>query len=115
VGAVRSRDRIRRDLEEHGVGSDFSEPVAQLLEPATRNFSASEYDAVLMGVAAAYAVYEHDSESVETARRDVDEIQGLMRGFASELRKVEESLRIVSAFVLRMHAKAVKEPSGLVH
>ena len=115
VRVIRSRSRIQGDLEEQGVGQDFSEPVAQLLETATRGFSAARYDAVLMGVAAAYAVYQHESDGLETARRDVAEIQGLMRGFADELRKVEESLRIVSAFVLRMHSKASQDPSGFVH
>ncbi len=63
----------------------------------------------------AYEVYREDCEALAHSSRDIDEIQRLMQGFAGELRKLEEGLRIVSAYVLRMHSKASRERRGLLH
>ncbi len=112
---LRRRSRIRADLEGKGVGSAFSEPVAERLEEVALDLSSSEYAAALEGVAAAYDVYREDCEALAHSSRDIDEIQRLMQGFAGELRKLEEGLRIVSAYVLRMHSKASRERRGLVH
>ncbi len=112
---LRRRSRIRADLEGKGVGSAFSEPVAERLEEVAFDLSSSEYAAALEGVAAAYDVYREDCEALAHSSRDIDEIQRLMQGFAGELRKLEEGLRIVSAYVLRMHSKASRERRGLVH
>jgi hypothetical protein len=108
----RHRDRIRSDLEGKGIHPDFSAGVAEKLEPMSAEFGTPAYVAALEGVAAAYAVVQSDREALATHGRDVDEIQRLMKGFAGELRKLEEGLRIVSAYVGRMHDKAIGEKSG---
>ncbi len=115
LGGLRRRSHIRADLEERGVGGAFSAPVAERLEEVAVDLSSSEYSAVLEGVAAAYDVYREDCEALAHSSRDIDEIQRLMQGFAGELRKLEEGLRIVSAYVLRMHSKASRERRPLVH
>lgn len=112
---LRRRGRIRADLESRGVSSSYSDPVAERLEEVALDFSSSEYSAALEGVAAAYDVYREDCEALAHSSRDIDEIQRLMQGFAGELRKLEEGLRIVSAYVLRMHSKASRERRGLLH
>ncbi len=66
-------------------------------------------------MAAAYQVYREDCEALADSSRDIDEIQRLMQGFAGELRKLEEGLRIVSAYVLRMHNKACGERGRVLH
>jgi hypothetical protein len=86
--------------------------LAERLEPVTESLSSDAYDAALDGVAAACDVCVEDLRVLEHRSQDVDEIQRLMQGFAGELRKLEEGLRIVSAYVLRMHDKASKEQVG---
>ena len=115
LDAVRLRSRIRADLESRGVDSGYSDPVAERLEEIALGLSSSEYAAALEGVAVAYDVYREDCEALAHSSRDIDEIQRLMQGFAGELRKLEEGLRIVSAYVLRMHSKASRERRGLLH
>ena len=67
------------------------------------------------GVVAAHHVYQPDpSAAAIDPARDVEEIRRLMEGFASELQKLEEGLRIVSAYVGRMQSKAGRE-RGAVH
>jgi hypothetical protein len=112
-GAVKRRSRIREDLESKGVAPEFSQPVAARLATIAPDFSSDEYSAVLDGVAAAYGVHRRDCEAARSASRDVDEIQRLMLGFAGELRKLEEGLQILSAYVHRMRTRAARQHSGL--
>lgn len=49
------------------------------------------------------------------SERDVEEIQRLMRGFAGELRKLEEGLRILNAYVTRMRSRADTDGPHTLH
>jgi hypothetical protein len=46
---------------------------------------------------------------------DVEELQRLMRGFAGELRKLEEGLRILSAYVTRMRHRSESGEERTLH
>jgi hypothetical protein len=111
--AARRQQRIREDLESLGVSPAFAAPLAQRLEPVSHEIGTEAYVAALGGVAAAWDVCGRDSEAMGVHSRDVDEIRSLMHGFAGELRKLEEGLRIVSAYVLRMHRKATRDRTPL--
>ena len=102
------------ELEARGVAPAFALPVAEHLAEGDE-LRGRHREAVLDGVTAAYAAHELDYEVLEQSARNIDEIQRLMGGFAGELRKLEEGLRIVSAYVLRMHDKASSEVSKRVH
>ena len=105
---------LLRELEARGVASAFAVPVAERLADG-EELRGRRRDAVLEGVAAAYAAHQLDYEALEESAQNIDEIQRLMGGFAGELRKLEEGLRMVSAYVLRMHDKASGEVSKRVH
>jgi hypothetical protein len=111
--AAGRRQRIRADLENKGVSPGFSEPLAQRLERLRSEPGSDTYAAALEGAAAAYDAYRGDAELLEHRSRDIEEIQRLMQGFAGELLKLEEGLRIISAYVLRMHNRATRD-SGRV-
>jgi hypothetical protein len=109
------RQRIRADLEKRGVSPGFSEPLAQRLERLRREPGSETYAAALEGAAAAYDAYRGDAELLEDRSRDIEEIQRLMQGFASELQKLEEGLRIISTYVLRMRTRATRDGGGAFH
>jgi hypothetical protein len=113
--AVRRRRQIRQDLESLGLSAEFSEPAAARLEAMGLELGTDAYSAALGGAAAAFDVYREDCEELAGHSRDVDEIRNLMQGFAGELRKLEEGLRTVSAYVLRMHRKATGDRRGALH
>jgi hypothetical protein len=113
--ATHRRSRIRADLESKGISPTFSACLAERLEAMNPEPGSDAYAAVLDGAAAVFDVYREDCRALEHSSRDIDEIQRLMQGFAGELRKLEEGLRIVSAYVLRMHSKATKERAGVLH
>ena len=112
---VQERKRIEADLVERGVSVYFSAPVAARLVARFGHRDGEEYDAALEAVAAAYEVHRGDCDALEDSARNIDEIQRLMQGFAGELRKLEEGLRVVSAYVLRMHKKATRDRGELLH
>ena len=112
---LKSEGQIQKDLESLGVSSAFSVAVAERISILANELDRETYSAVLDGVAVAFDAHRSDCEAIEDRARDIDEIQRLMKGFAGELRKLEEGLRIVSAYVLRMHSKASGERGRVLH
>jgi len=113
--AAGRRRRIRTDLENKGVSPEFSELLAQRLERLRSEPGSDIYAAALEGAAAAYDASRGDAELLEDRSSDIEEIQRLMQGFAGELLKLEEGLRIISAYVLRMHNRASRDGGGVLH
>ncbi len=97
--------QLASELEARGVATEFAVPVAERLAEGDE-LRGRRLDAVLEGVTAAYAAHQLDYQVLKESARNIGEIQRLMAGFAGELRKLEEGLRMVSAYVLRMHDKA---------
>jgi hypothetical protein len=114
-GRVATRRRIRADLEERGVNQTLSLSMAARLAPLLKAASSRTYGAVLDAAAAAVGVAREDQSFAPDRAGDVAEIQRLMLGFTDELRKLEEGLRILSAFVLRMRTRAGLDGDGVLH
>ena len=114
---ARPRQRVRSDLERRGVPEPFSEPLAERLADLASQLSASEYHAALLATAAACEILQSDAAQLEIdcRARDVREIQRLMQGFAGELRKLEEGLGVLSAYLVRLRTAADGEPGGIIH
>jgi hypothetical protein len=108
-----SRQRIRLDLERRGVAQDLTQPMATRLAPLVKRLPSGAYGAALDAAAAALSIPR--AEGGGDRAEDVAEIQRLMLGFTDELRKLEEGLRILSAFVLRMRTRAGLEGDGVLH
>jgi hypothetical protein len=114
-GRVATRRRIRADLEQRGVGQELSLPIAARLAPLLKTASSRTYGAALDAAAAAFCLAREGDGLAPDRAGDVAEIQRLMLGFTDELRKLEEGLRILSAFVLRMRTRAGLEGDGVLH
>jgi hypothetical protein len=114
-GRGAARRRIRADLEERGVARELSLPMAARLAPLLKEVPSRAYGAALDAAAAAVDVARVDDSPDPDRASDVAEIQRLMLGFTDELRKLEEGLRILSAFVLRMRTRAGLDNDGVLH
>lgn len=99
-------ERIRADLERRGVPPDFSWTVSHQLEPFARELAPEAYEAVLSGVAMAWRA-RHDGAGGVPSRAELDEMQRLMGEFAGELRKLDEALELLAAYLTRMRAQSV--------
>jgi len=126
--AIREKrtQRIRADLERRGVSADFSRRVSEGLEPFTEELAPEVYEAVLSGVTMAYGVHRRREsppleggspplgrregmEGAAPSRVELDEMQRLMRDFGNELRKLDEALELLAAYLTRMRAQ---RPAG---
>lgn len=108
-------EQVRSDLEQRGVDPEFSRPVAERLVAIATNLSAREYAAIIDGVSAAYGVHRETSGSHDPYFRYGNELQRLMDGFTGELRKLDEGLRMLSAYLVRMGALVTREGSKNLH
>ena len=112
----RWQDDLRGDLERRGVASDFADALARRLESQLGGMEPSTRRAVLDGVATAYAVESQSNESLTRNLRDLGELEQLMKSFAGELSKLDESLEVLAAYVRRMRGKGTAvEADRILH
>ena len=106
------KNRIRVDLEQMGVAPQISESVAGRLEAGVAGLSPREYSAVLGVVATAYA--ERGGEP-GIHPEDIADVQRLMRGFSEEVQKLDEGLRMLSAYVSRLRKRGPRSTLDTLH
>jgi len=94
-------EKLMETLETRfGVPREFATPLIPVLERvASQQPSSAEWTAVLGGVARAYRA----SQGEEDKGGEVDEVCGLMNQFAGELKKLDESLKVLSVYLERVH------------
>lgn len=114
--------RVRRDLEARGVAPEFATAVGDRLERVVADLSGEAYDALLSGVALACearrgaAPGEALAGAAEPGRRsELAEVERLVEGFADELRKIDEGLRTLTAFVERLRSRVPAPPGATFH
>lgn len=94
------------------MASGIAVAIASRLASIAGDLSPREYTAVLDGVAASYGVRESSESS---ALGSALEIRRLVEDFAVELQKLDEGLRTLSAYLLRIRERAVDRPKHLLH
>lgn len=103
---MRSAERIRADLEKRGVAADFSQALSRRLESVLVGLAPEAYEALLAGVALAWREGRPAEAAAPPTRVELDEMQRLMEEFAGELRKLDEALELLTAYLTRMRAQA---------
>jgi hypothetical protein len=109
------RNRIRSDLERMGMDAQFSETVAQRLEPTVAHLSPHEYGVVLSSIAAVYGARREDRDDPGIAPEDIADVQRLMQGFGEEVQKLDEGLRMLSAYVSRLRKRTARTNIETLH
>ena len=108
-------EQVRSDLENRGIDPEFSRPVARRLVAIVPDLSAAEYAAILDGVAVAYSAHRETSRPNGVNFRHGNELQRLMEGLTGELRKLDEGLQMLSAYLVRVGALLSREGSENLH
>lgn len=117
-GADEREARVRRDLqidlERRGVSPAVSEPAARRLASLAAGLSPDEYAAFVEGLVVAYAAARDEGSD---ARRvaTVAELKRLLQGFHQELRKLDEALGTLSAYVARMQTRTAQRRRPTLH
>jgi len=106
IPPARDCQQIRRDLERLGVRDELRDALCRRLEPIASTLSEDAYQAALAGIAAANEVHCVGEAALERSMGDLREIQRLLGAFSDEMRKLDEALRVLSAYVQRMRTQS---------
>jgi hypothetical protein len=99
-------DALRGELERLGLAPAEAGPLAERLATLYRELPEREYRALLEGVAIGRRAGSSPVRSPELAR--------MLADFASELQKLDEGLRLLTAFLSRLREQTV-EPARTLH
>lgn len=96
--------------ERYGVGREFAGHLLPILERlAGQKPTVDEWDQMFHGVAAAYRTGRRHTQSHEAHH----EAGVLVEEFSDELRKLEESLKVIGACLERLRQSVVAPPPTL--
>ena len=96
-----------RELERRfGVRAEFARCLLPLLEPLVRSCDASERESILHAVAAAYRSTANEGSTDHGTELDL-----LCGQFLSELRKMDESLKVLSVVLQRVRQQMARSAS----
>jgi len=102
----RVRDRIRRELEQRGVSPELAGALALRLEELVAALGASSGQSVCAAALAASGAPRTLDTTAARSASELDEIQRLMTAFVGELRKLDEALRILTTYLVRIREQA---------
>ena len=109
------REAIRRELEARGVAEGFARAAADALFPFAEDLEGDRWKAVLSGVTLAYGVHRRSIESFRKTAQDLEEVDRLLGSFGTELRKLDEALEILAAYVARLRVQTATPANRRVH
>lgn len=96
--------------ERYGVGREFAGHLLPILERlAGQNPTVDEWDQMFHGVAAAYRTGRRNARSEQAYH----EAGALVDEFGDEVRKLEESLKVIGACLERLRQQVVPPPATL--
>lgn len=104
--------RIHSDLRERGIAEELRAAFVERLAPISASGSPEAYAAALDAVVLAY---RNGGPALSTSPASLNELQQLMTGFADELRKLEEAMRVLDVYVTRMRSQTVVPADHRLH
>ncbi|MBW2245288.1 MAG: hypothetical protein JRH01_25235 [Deltaproteobacteria bacterium] len=102
----RTAKHIRRDLEDRGVPEPVSTELSARMAEEAEHLDAGAYEGFLAGAALSFSFHREANAEDPASAKDLGEIQRLMSDFSDELRKLDEALEILAAYVVRMRTQS---------
>jgi len=109
------RDRLRRDLEARGVDPLFADAVLTRVALVSSDAVEPTWEAIVEGVEVAYRVHRNGQESLRRSLRDLSELSRLVDDFGGELKKLDEGLKMLAAYLSRMRKQVCSEGRQILH
>jgi hypothetical protein len=104
------RARIRADLERLGVVGAACDELTRRLEALAPRLSPDSYEGALAGVALAHGLQRQTDQQIRRNVRDMREIERMLGAFSEELGKLDETIRLLAAYLERMREKTSPAP-----
>jgi hypothetical protein len=99
-------DALRSELERLGVAHGDAGPLAERLAQLSRDLPEREYRALLQGV-----ILGQSARQPASSR----ELQRMLEDFATEVQKLDEGLRLITAYLSRLREQTAVEPAHTLH
>lgn len=109
----RTLDTIQADLVARGVEPALARRLAQAIEKRTAVLDAPRYQGVVAGVVLAVTAQRREVEQLRKAAGELGEVKRLLGSFTEEMKKLDEALETLAAYVVRMK-NPQPPPSGRV-
>jgi hypothetical protein len=109
------RAELLRELARCGVGSELAERLATDLLAVSATLTPAARRGAVTGMALASAAHLEHAEALRRSQQDLAEIERMMGAFATELKKVDEAVKILATFVARIRQQSTTPPHRVVH
>lgn len=106
---------LRRELERRGVAGALAQRLASDLAEAGASLTPEAQRGALTGMALASAAHQEHAQALRRSQQDLADIERMMAGFAAELKKVDEAVKILSTFVSRIREQSGPDLDRVVH
>jgi hypothetical protein len=107
--------RIRSDLGEIGLLGDEAERIAEAILEQLRLTGPDGYEDLLAGVRFSHQARTDAAAELAQMQRELKQLERLMGGFATELRKLDEVLEVLAAYVRRMRTSVGEGTKQILH
>jgi hypothetical protein len=108
LGSPATEDSLRGELERLGVAPGDAAPLAERLRGLAQELPEREVRALLEGVILGQRARR------QPAHRS-PELQHMLEDFAAELKKLDEGLRLLTAYLSRLREQTAVEPARTLH
>ena len=113
--AERTPASIRADLEARGVAPELAARLAPPVAKRSSVLDPARYQAVIAGIALAARVQRDELTRLQGAARELEEMQRMLGNFADELKKLDEALETLAAYVVRMRRPQTVAARRVLH
>ncbi len=109
------RAQIQHDLARLGVATEACESLARRLEALEPTLSPDAYRAALTAAALAEGMHAQERQALQRSVRELREMERLLDAFSDEMRKLDEALQTLAAYVERMRSQAPEAEPQTLH
>jgi hypothetical protein len=116
--SVPRHDPVEAALARHGVPPEVARAFARELSQLVRALGPGAGDAVAAAASAvggAEPAVRHAQSSPQAGPPELDEIQRLMLAFVGELKKLDEALQLLTAYLTRIRDKSAPPRDRILH
>lgn len=107
--------RVRGDLEDHGITGCEAARLAEALTARLLERGPEGYEDLVAGAQMVSQVRLDLSSDLGDSHRELRQLERLMGGFATELRKLDEVLEVLGAYMRRMRESASDNGRETLH
>jgi hypothetical protein len=110
----RTLESIQADLVARGLEPGLARRLARAIEKRSPVLDAGRYQGVVAGIALAVTAQRREVEQLRKAADELGEMKRLVTSFTDELKKLDEALETLAAYVVRMKNPQPAPPNGRV-